>query len=63
MDELLGQLKFRAPKSYMTFDYFLELISSFAFYSPEDLVNTPLTDGLKFDNQGEAYRIGMTVFY
>ena len=63
LDVLLAQLKHRAPKSFMTFDYFLELISTFAFYGPEDLVDSPLTDGLKFDRQGEAYKIGMTVFY
>ena len=63
LDMCLSQLKLRAPKAFMFFDHFLELISTFAFYSPEELADSPVTDGLPFDKDGEAYRIGMTVFY
>ena len=63
LDMCLSQLKLRAPKSYQYFDHFLELISTFAFYSPEELADSPVTDGLPFDKDSEAYRIGMTVFY
>jgi hypothetical protein len=63
LDMILSQLKLRAPKSYWKFDYFLELISTFGLHSPEELADSPVTDRLAFDKNGEAYRIGMTCFY
>ena len=37
LDILMLQLKLRAPKSWRTFDFFLELILAFAIHSPEEL--------------------------
>lgn len=37
LDILMLHLRLRAPKSWRSFDYFLELILAFGIHSPEEL--------------------------
>ena len=67
LDILMLQLKLRAPKSWRTFDFFLELILAFAIHSPEELELSSAGDlpanQVPSDPQGEAYQIGMTLYF
>lgn len=61
------QLKLRAPKSWRTFDYFLELILAFAIHSPEELELSNAGDlpanQVPSDPQSEAYQTGMNLYF
>ena len=67
LDILMLQLKLRAPKSWRTFDYFLELILAFAIHSPEELELSNAGDlpanQVPSDPQSEAYLTGMNLYF
>ena len=64
---MLRYLPERAAKAWKTFEYFLELFFAFGVFSPEELqekwTGETSMSSLPFDKEGEAYKIGMGLFF
>lgn len=66
IEGLIGLLNTRVAKNYTRFDQTLDVISSFALYSTEEVEATPFGKETKpdeFDQNSEAAQIGLTFFF